>query len=235
MQAPISITNIGANSTGNFTWYVAYEWQKNGFSFLPDFETAKASWYGIEQYVYQIYGNFGGIYLAEPAVNNATNHIVYYDAMNLRFHYPAEHSLNGTRYDLEMQIFGGDRFGRSLGCFSNNSAVSIFFKIGDANSFFDWQSDATANNDVSIDLTTLLSQVAGTTKSVSGYMGADSMPPCSYGTCWYLVNEVETISQAQVDFFKVSGQASNARQLDLTGQTAWTQTFYNYGLFAPIN
>lgn len=26
VQAPISITNIGANNTGNFTWYVAYEW-----------------------------------------------------------------------------------------------------------------------------------------------------------------------------------------------------------------
>ena len=124
---------------------MAYEWAQNGFSFLPDFKSNQATWYGIEQYVYQVYGDFGGIYLSEPAVNNSTNHIVLYDTKNLRFHYPAEHMLNNTRYDLELQIFGRDRFGRNLGCFSNNSAVSIFFKIdgaAPANPFFSWQADA---------------------------------------------------------------------------------------------
>lgn len=141
MQAPIDITNINANNTNNFTYYLAYRWADNGYSFLPDFINGTASWYGIEQYVYQIYGNFGGVYLSEPAVNNATNHIVYYDAMNIRFHYPSEHKLNGTQYALEMQIFGLDPYGRNLACFSNHSAVSILFNL-DASSaahpFFDW-------------------------------------------------------------------------------------------------
>lgn len=219
MQAPITVTNIGANDTGNFTWYVSYKWYENGYSFLPDFSPGQSTWYGIEQYVYQIFGNFGGVYLSEPAVNNSTNHIVYYETTNLRFHYPAEHVLNGTRYDLEMQIFGSDRFGRSLGCFSNNSAISIMFKIDDTkpNDFFAWQADATGGKALTIDLSPLLDKISGTTKSVSGYMGTDSMPGCDYGTCWYIMNEPQTISNDQLNFFKVSGLASNARTVDITG------------------
>jgi hypothetical protein len=238
VQAPITMTNVGANSTGNFTWYVTYPWSLNGYAFLPNYESGSSTWYGIEQYVYQIFGEFGGIYLSEPARNNATNHVVYYETTNLRFHYPAEHVLNGTRYDLEMQIFGSDRFGRSLGCFSNNSAVSILFKIDDtvdANPFFSWQADADGTKPITLDLSPLLDKVAGATKSVSGYMGSDSMPGCDYGTCWYIMNQPLTIKSSQVDFFKVKDLASNARTVDLTGSSAWTQSFYNYGLFAPLN
>jgi hypothetical protein len=111
---------------------------------LPDFKSGPIFYGGQEQWVYQLYadaGSLGGVYLAEPAVNPTTNHIVYYEATNIRFHYPAEHLLNGTRYDLEMQIFGNDTFNRALGCFSHHAAVSILFQI-DPNSsphdFFAW-------------------------------------------------------------------------------------------------
>lgn len=190
VQAPIDITNIGANDTATFQYYIAYEWYENGFSFLPTFEAGVATWIGVEQYVYQVYGNFGGIYLAEPAVNNVTNHIVYYEASNIRFHYPSEHTLNGTQYDMEMQIFGNDIYDRALACYSHQAAVSILFKLdatSAAHPFFAWQATS-ASGDTTIDLTTYLTKVSGTTQSVSGYMGTDSMPGCNYGTCWYIMN-----------------------------------------------
>ena len=111
--------------------------------------------------------------------------------MNIRFHYPAEHMLNGTTYDLEMQIFGNDTYNRALACFSQHSAISVFFKLDDTstNPFFDWQAEASKGGTVTIDPSLFLTQISGTTATVSGYMGTDSMPPCSYGTCWYLMNE----------------------------------------------
>lgn len=85
-----------------------------------------------------------------------------------------------------------------------------------------------------IDLSLYLSKISGTIQSVSGYMGTDSMPGCTYGTCWYIINEVQTINQSELDFFKVDNVASNARDVDISVADSWTQSFYNYGLFAPV-
>lgn len=88
---------------------------------------------------------------------------------------------------------------------------------------------------MNVDPSAFLTQISGTTSTVTGYMGTDTMPGCTYGTCWYIMNEVQTINQSELDFFKVPNVASNARMADITAATAWTQTFYNYGLFAPPN
>lgn len=92
-----------------------------------------------------------------------------------------------------------------------------------------------ADETVTIDPTLLISPVAGTINSVTGYSGTDSMPGCTLGTCWYIINEVMKISQAELDFFVMEGQASNARKTDQTGLTAYITTLYNYGIFAPVN
>lgn len=92
-----------------------------------------------------------------------------------------------------------------------------------------------AGNPFSIDLSIYLNKIAGTTLSVAGYMGSDSMPGCTYGTCWYVTNTVQPITQSEFEFFLVPDVASNARQAGITAATSWTQSFYNYGLFAPIN
>ncbi len=101
VQSPIDITNLNATATTEFKQLYVYQWVYNGYSFLPDYSAAVATYAGVVQYVYQVYGNFGGLYAAEPA-KNAANHVVYWQSSNIRFHYPTEHALNGTTYDLEM-------------------------------------------------------------------------------------------------------------------------------------
>jgi hypothetical protein len=129
---------------------------------LPDFEAGSvATWYGIEQYLYRIYGSFGGIYAAEPQ-KSTSQHVVYWDTYELRFHWPTEHQLNGTSYDLELQAFTTDPYGRSIGCYAHKAAFVMLFTVGDANSFFDWQADATAGGEVTVDLGLVFSRVAGT-------------------------------------------------------------------------
>jgi hypothetical protein len=52
--------------------------------------------------------------------------------------------LNGTSYDLEIQVVTKDLYGRSSSCYSKKAAFVVLFQVGAANSFFDWQSAASA-------------------------------------------------------------------------------------------
>lgn len=162
---------------------------------MPDFEAnAVATFFGMEQWLYRIYGSFGGIYAAEPQ-KSTSQHVVYWDTNEIRMHWPSEHQLNGTTYDLELQAITTDPYGRSLGCYAHKAAFVMLFQVGAANSFFDWQASADAQTDVAIDLGLLFTRIAGTSTSVTGYTGTESTPSCKPGFCWYVTNEVATISQ----------------------------------------
>lgn len=83
-----------------------------------------------------------------------------------------------------------------------------------ANPFFSWLTNATQGLDITVDLSTILSKVAGTVNSVTGYSGTDSMPGCTSGICWYVVNNLQTINQQELDFFTTTmpeGMTQNFR------------------------
>jgi len=105
-----------------------------------------------------------------------------------------------------------------------------------ANPFFSWQANAQAGQPITVDVSTILSKVAGTVNSVTGYSGTDSMPGCTSGICWYVVNNLQTINQQELDFFTASmpdGVTVNFRGRQY--YNAVTTTLYNYGIFAPPN
>ena len=82
----------------------------------------------------------GGFLASEPLMTSAPDR-VFWEIDNIRFHHPAEHKINGTQYDLEIQIFGKDKIGSGFIC-QGKAAVSILFEIDDnsmGSSFFDWQ------------------------------------------------------------------------------------------------
>ena len=91
-----------------------------------------------------------------------------------------------------MQIFGTDVYNRHLLCLgATGAAISILFKLdatAASNPFFAWQADAKAGNPITVDPSLVLSKIAGTINSVSGYSGTDTMPGCTTGTCWYVIN-----------------------------------------------
>lgn len=222
--------------------YFLYNWAGDGFSFLPQLSSSPVTTYGFENWVYQMsdFTNIGGWYAAEP-LSSPQNHQLYWDVTGIRFHYPAEHKVNGTIYDVEMQIFGNDFYSRHVTCFSGVGATSIFFMVDPANPdvgnpFFDWQADATAGNPVTIDLNTALPKTTSATNNIYGYSGTDTMPTCQ-PVCWYAVETPLGISQAQADFFKLTYEEvtypSNARTTGL-GVTTYTTYFFWYGAFAPI-
>jgi hypothetical protein len=59
--------------------------------------------------------------------------------------------------------------------------LSIVFNLvpnAPPNPFFAWQADVKAGKPAYVDPSILINKVAGTTKSVTGYSGTDSMPGC---------------------------------------------------------
>ena len=62
------------------------------------------------------------------------------------------------------------------------------------------------------------------------------MPSCTSGICWYVVNNLQTINQQELDFFTTTmpdGMTQNFRGRQY--YNAQTSTLYNYGIFAPPN
>ena len=171
--------------------YKLRDWSSDFFSFLPQTYKSKVNTYGFDNWVYQMsdFANLGGYYGAEP-LKNPQNVQLYWEIDNIRFHHPAEHIVNDTVYDLEMQIFAKDFYDRKVICTNQVGAVSIFFQIDTEedkdNPFFDWQANATAGKEVYIDLNSVMKKTTSATNNIYGYVGTDTMPGCAQ-VCWYVV------------------------------------------------
>lgn len=72
--------------------------------FLPAFLPTNPTNASIVNYVYTIEGSFGTMFAKEPSIDDSSK-IVQFSGYEVRFHWPAEHLINGTQFDLEMQIF----------------------------------------------------------------------------------------------------------------------------------
>jgi len=227
---------------GTPTNYYLKSWVDDGFSYLPTANTAvQAGTYGFENWVYQLsnLSKVGGFYAAEP-LKSDQDHQIYWKMDNIRFHSPAEHKINGTTYDVEMQIFGFDYYERSIVC-SGKGATSIFFNIDPldpdtGNDFFKWQADATAGlSEVVLDMSKVTPKTTAMTNNIYGYSGTDTMPGCDH-VCWYALETPLKISTAQAAFFKLTVDGttydSNARVTGL-GSDLYTAKFFWYGAFAP--
>ena len=90
---------VDATATASFK-----DWYEKSFSFLPDYkDKAAVTFAGAVDYVYRLRGDFGKLFAAE-ALNQVTSRSVRWDAYEIRFHYPAEHKINGKEYEMEMQV-----------------------------------------------------------------------------------------------------------------------------------
>ena len=99
--------------------------------------------------------------------------------------------MNGTAFDLEMQIFGTAKTSTML-CSAKKSALSVFFNIdksAEASDFFAWQADAAAGKTPSVDLGKVISRITAMNDWIYGYIGSDTQPPCTQRICWYHIME----------------------------------------------
>lgn len=122
-------------------------------SFLPGWKVANIdkSNYGVSNYVLRINatdGNLGSFYATEPYMSDAE---VKWEALQVRFHYPSEHTIDGVQFALEMQITLNDTQKRCSYCTSHLGAFSVFFEVSDddeESDFWSWTNEMTAGTNL---------------------------------------------------------------------------------------
>ena len=115
-----------------------------------------------------------------------------FQPLQLHFHGPSEHYIDGAKLDLEMHIVHADA----------NGGLAVL------GIFFDRVKGGNANNALIVDIMEKdgvpLKDVldAMNTDSYWSYPGSLTTPPCTEGVKWTVLTEVQPISDDQLEFFK---------------------------------
>ncbi|CEE82558.1 A-type carbonic anhydrase [Xanthomonas citri pv. citri] len=124
-----------------------------------------------------------------------------YQALQLHFHHPSEHLLNGRRFPMEAHLVHQGPDG-TLG------VLAIFFETGKANTAFQRVLDAMPKDK---DQTR---QVANATVSAEAFLppsnqrsfyryeGSLTTPPCSETVDWVVLSQPVQVSEAQINAFE---------------------------------
>ncbi len=138
-----------------------------------------------------------------------------YHCEEIVFHTPAEHSIDGSRSDMDMQVVC---YGQSKGDISKQVVINFLFDVkpGVYNKFLDdvdffnlpnretTEKDIVHNLNLNKILYTSYSQEISTFKPVSlfTYQGSITAPPCTESTIHYVVKEPLPIARAVVEMLK---------------------------------
>jgi carbonic anhydrase len=118
-----------------------------------------------------------------------TNTKVLYSCYSYDFKAPAEHTMDGDTFDLEMQLY----------CYTNEisdtSQYAIFstfyYEDGDDDEFIE---DILTNKRIGSSAKTL--------SNFYSYTGSQTQPDCQENVDWYVFSGVMDIGEEQLDFFQ---------------------------------
>ncbi|WDJ84894.1 carbonic anhydrase [Xanthomonas campestris] len=124
-----------------------------------------------------------------------------YDALQLHFHHPSEHLLNGRRFPMEAHIVHQGPDG-TLG------VLAIFFETGKANPAFQRVLDAMPNDknqtrqvaDALVRASDFLPPA--NQRSFYRYEGSLTTPPCSETVDWVVLSQPVQVSREQINAFE---------------------------------
>ncbi|MEB2233605.1 carbonic anhydrase family protein [Xanthomonas campestris pv. campestris] len=124
-----------------------------------------------------------------------------YDALQLHFHHPSEHLLNGRRFPMEAHIVHQGPDG-TLG------VLAIFFETGKANPAFQRVLDAMPNDknqtrqvaDAVVHASDFLPPA--NQRSFYRYEGSLTTPPCSETVDWVVLSQPVQVSREQINAFE---------------------------------
>ncbi len=138
-----------------------------------------------------------------------------YEAYELRFHTPAEHTVQGKRYDMEIQIMHKPI---TEGDFFKHAAVSFFVESTDGafNKFFDqfdplylpdrFVQEVQLENNISYEWLFVndANSIKDTSFSYYTYVGSKTTPQCNEFTTWYIAEEPIQVSSSIITMFSES-------------------------------
>ena len=140
-----------------------------------------------------------------------------YQLETITVHTPGEHHVDGKSYPLELQLLHSQTFG-------DVAVVSMLFEIGDANPAIQEIIDSTPSEIGTTATTDILNaqNYATTDLGYYSYKGSMTAPPCAEPVDWFVMLEVGTVSQAQVDALKAITGENNRPLQPLGGREVAT-------------
>jgi carbonic anhydrase len=167
---------------------------------------------------YKITGDFGSMTAVDVSKSNNNT----YSCTGFNFHAPAEHTLDGHQYALEVHV-KHELDSSSASNPYNLAYVIALFEEGPENSFL---STVQTASPASIDLNSLF----GSSNMSNYYMykGSSTSPPCAENVDIYIYGEVLTASAAQIKVFTdlwasnpnfANGRGNNRAVKSLNGRT----------------
>jgi len=114
------------------------------------------------------------------------------------FHSPSEHTIQGQKYPLEMQLVHEGPIGQLL-------IISVLFEEGPSNAFLStlWPHLPTSPKTTTEKADALINaaQALPLDKSYYFYEGSLSQPPCTEGVQWYILRQPAKLSADQLSAF----------------------------------
>jgi len=178
----------------------------NYYHFFPKYSYTDATVFPqnitVEVNVTDPNGQFGQTYTV-----TAGSQVGIYAATSMRFHSEAEHTIQGTRYKLELQIYHTLLNSKqSKSKFSSNLFVSVFFDDTDNTS-----NDLLANitdaltaktSNVGIDLSYLFDYESNLLP-VYSYAGTQTFPPCNPASWFVFPKPIHASTEQIQQFYKL--------------------------------
>eukprot|EP01016_Furgasonia_blochmanni_P016213 TRINITY_DN1925_c0_g1_i8.p1 TRINITY_DN1925_c0_g1~~TRINITY_DN1925_c0_g1_i8.p1 ORF type:complete len:316 (-),score=67.89 TRINITY_DN1925_c0_g1_i8:107-1054(-) len=211
-QSPINIVSIKGTCDNTMVFTLTF----NNTPFPTDFQYSK------------MHINFVAPGFANLYATNINGQLYGYTAEQAIFHQPAEHEVEGTQYDAEMQIFFKLNTNFVAGTY-DMAVVSVFLQKDDSatNDFMeDLLGDRNAGKRL-LDFTKLDKLLTRPIVYYS-YQGSMSEPPCSERVNWYVIESPMKVTSAQLNIFvnfykdpiKFGGDGGNSRDIqDLNDRT----------------
>lgn len=155
-----------------------------------------------------VFNNGHTIQVDVPEGNSLSLDKDTYQLVQLHFHVPSEHLINGKSYPMEMHLVHQNSEGKL-------AVLGVMFEEGEGNPtiqrIWDYIPSQTGK-DNSRDLLLNISNLIPTNKSYYSYMGSLTTPPCSENVGWLVMQGTNIISAAQIEQF-IENVGMNARDI----------------------
>ncbi|XP_073273584.1 alpha carbonic anhydrase 4-like [Primulina huaijiensis] len=120
-------------------------------------------------------------------------HDVEYKLLQVHWHTPSEHTLNGTRFDMELHLVHNNSRG-------DIAVVGILYKLGRGDAFlekFVKNFKSVTEEGISLGVVDPWRIKFGGRKYFR-YLGSLTIPPCTEGVLWTVLKKVRTVSKDQI-------------------------------------
>lgn len=135
-----------------------------------------------------------------------------YKVLQCHWHSPSEHTLNGTRYNLELHVVHKNSIGAI-------AVVGILYKLGRPDPFLAQLLHHIKTTEIgeAVDLGIVsLLDIKFESRKYYRYIGSLTVPPCTEGVLWTIARKVRTVSREQIRAIRDAvhdGFEANARPI----------------------